>query len=263
MQLPLLLIFLRRIKAGAILHRIQIMVPNNNRSGIPLMQFCYQPPECSLLLWGAGICFFPQGVQSALITHSDRVFVVVQAVGTHKPFRSSWLNLSVTTDNVVVADAKLVMAVFSVPRVNLSCRTLLVGAYCRAVDNDQSNGPHDCTAMVPNTVVITVATYFTTMITFLQFTFFIVCNFFVLHFFYCSVLFCIVLYCSVLFSIVQYCSVLFNCICNAVGNNIGICNAVGIANPQIKSSGITNPAERGERGENFWCASLPSQGGEL
>ena len=44
-------------------------------------------------------------VVAALVTHADAVSVVWYAVGSDLPFRTSQLNASVTTDDVVVADA--------------------------------------------------------------------------------------------------------------------------------------------------------------
>ena len=46
------------------------------------------------------------GVESALIADANRVAVVVQAVSTHHVLWATWFNLSVTTDNVVVAYAE-------------------------------------------------------------------------------------------------------------------------------------------------------------
>jgi hypothetical protein len=60
-------------------------------------------------------------VQATLIAHADGVAVVVQAVGAYEPFWSAGLYLSVTTDDVVVADAEVETPV-AVPRIYLSCR---------------------------------------------------------------------------------------------------------------------------------------------
>jgi hypothetical protein len=48
------------------------------------------------------------GVEAALIAYSYGVLVVVQAVCAYHPFRSAWLNISVTTDYVMVADAEVI-----------------------------------------------------------------------------------------------------------------------------------------------------------
>ena len=68
---------------------------------------------------------------------------MVQAVGTYHPFRTAWLDLSVTTDDVMVADTKLVMSVTAVPGVDLSGRGCLVGPYCRTMNNQQCNCSHN------------------------------------------------------------------------------------------------------------------------
>ena len=100
----------------------QIPMPNNHRSWIPLMQFLKQLSHRYLLLSGTSIGWLSAGVESALITYSYRVFVVVQAVCSYHILWAAWLNISVTTDNVVVTDAELVMSVFAVPSINLSGR---------------------------------------------------------------------------------------------------------------------------------------------
>ena len=45
-------------------------------------------------------------VQPTLVADADGVGIVVQAVGTDHIFRAAGLDLSVTTDDVVVADAE-------------------------------------------------------------------------------------------------------------------------------------------------------------
>ena len=65
-------------------------------------------------------------VVAALIADAYRVGIVIHAVGTYLPFRTSRLYCSVTTDDVVVADAELKPSV-PVPRVYLCRRTRVVG----------------------------------------------------------------------------------------------------------------------------------------
>ena len=64
-------------------------------------------------------------VQTTLVAYAYRVLVVVLAcyvaVGAYHPFRTSRLYGSVTTDDVVVADAEL-EASLAMPRVYLGCR---------------------------------------------------------------------------------------------------------------------------------------------
>ena len=59
------------------------------------------------------------GIEPALIAYSNGVLVVVQTVGSNHPFWAAWFKISVTTDNVVVTDAELIMSVFTVPGVDL------------------------------------------------------------------------------------------------------------------------------------------------
>ena len=80
---------------------------------------------------------------------------MVQAVGTYKPFRSSRLDLSVTTDHVMVAYAEL-PASLSVPAIDLSRRARLVRPHRRTVKDYQCNTPHDCIRNVDTKAVITV-----------------------------------------------------------------------------------------------------------
>ena len=81
---------------------------------------------------------------------------MVQAVCSNHPFWAAWLNISVTTDDVVVADAE-VESSLTVPCIDLSGRAKLIGLYCRTMNYYQSNGPHDCTANVVTIVVMIVA----------------------------------------------------------------------------------------------------------
>ena len=67
---------------------------------------------------------------------------MVQTVGAYHPLRTTRLDLSVTTDDVVVADTKLVMSITAVPGVDLSSRGCLVGPYCRTMNNQQCNCSH-------------------------------------------------------------------------------------------------------------------------
>ena len=59
-------------------------------------------------------------VVAALVTYADAVGVVWYAVGSDLPFRTSQLYRSVTTDDVVVADA--VESSLLMPLIYLCCR---------------------------------------------------------------------------------------------------------------------------------------------
>jgi hypothetical protein len=69
------------------------------------------------------------GIEPAFIAYSDGVLVVVHAVSSDHPLRAPCLYATVATDHIVVAYAELKAAV-SVPGVDLSYRTHLVGLYC-------------------------------------------------------------------------------------------------------------------------------------
>ena len=83
------------------------------------MEIFKQSPHHSLLLSCARIDGLTADVQPALVANADRVGIVVQAVGADHPFRATWLNRSVTTDHVVVADTEVETSL-AMPSVNLS-----------------------------------------------------------------------------------------------------------------------------------------------
>ena len=150
------------------------MMTHDDGAGIALVELFEQASHRHLLFSRASVIGLTSGVQTALVTYSDGVLIVVHAVGPYLPFRASWLNLSVTTDYVMVTNAEFIMSVSAVPCVDLSGGTELIGFHCRTVNDNQSNGSHDSTTMVPKTVVTTVAIYLMTLITFFQFIFFFI-----------------------------------------------------------------------------------------
>ena len=105
---------------------------DDQRTGITLPQLFEQLPHGNLLRRCARVGFFTADVESALVADADGVRVVVQAVGTHHPLRTAWLDRSVTTDYVMVADAEF-PAPLAMPGVDLSSRGALVGRYCRSM----------------------------------------------------------------------------------------------------------------------------------
>ena len=137
------------------------MVPDDDGAGVALVQLFEQPAHGLLLSLGARVGGLTADVQATLIAYTYRVLVVVlacyMAVRADHPFRSAFLYRSVTTDDVVVADAEL-EAPLSVPRVYLCCRTGLVRAYRTAMNHYQCNSPHDCTNTVELMAVRTVIT---------------------------------------------------------------------------------------------------------
>ena len=104
-------------------------------AGVTLVKILEQQSHRRLLRCRTRVVGLTADVEPALVADADRMGVVVQTVGTDHPFRPTGLNLSVTTDHVVVADAKLIMAVFAVPGINLSGRRCLVGLYCRTMNH--------------------------------------------------------------------------------------------------------------------------------
>ncbi len=120
--------------AGTGLLRIQVVMTYDQGAGEAPVQVFEQQPERHLLCHGTRVGGLTADVEPALVADAYRVGVVVQAVGADHPFRSSRLNLSVTTDDVVVADAE-VETPLAVPCVDLSHRTRLVRPYCRTMND--------------------------------------------------------------------------------------------------------------------------------
>ena len=104
-------------------------------AGVTLVEILEQLSHRRLLRCRTRVVGLTADIESPFVADADRMGIVVQTVGTDHPFRPTGLNLSVTTDHVVVADAKLIMAVFAVPGINLSGRRCLVGLYCRTMNH--------------------------------------------------------------------------------------------------------------------------------
>ena len=100
-------------------------------TGVTLVEIFEQLPHRRLLRSRTRVVRLTADVEPAFVADADRMGVVVQAVGADHPFRPTGLDLSVTTDHVVVADAKLIMAVFAMIPVDLSHRRCLVGLHYR------------------------------------------------------------------------------------------------------------------------------------
>ena len=90
-------------------------MPYDQGAGVTPMQVFEQSPHGSLLLRGARVGGLTAGIIPTLVADADRMGIVVQTVGADHPLRATWLDRSVTTDHVMVADAKLIMSVFAVP----------------------------------------------------------------------------------------------------------------------------------------------------
>ena len=123
------------VDAGARLLRIEVVMAYDQGAGITPVQIFEQLPHGCLLRLGARVGGLTPDVEPALVADADRVSVVVLAVGACQPFRTTGLYLSVTTDNVVVADAE-VETPLAMPCVDLSRRRKLVGPHCRTMNDN-------------------------------------------------------------------------------------------------------------------------------
>ena len=128
-------IFFRSIEAGTRLLRIQVVMVYDQGAGVAPVQIFEQLPQGCLLRLGARVGGLTPDVEPARGADADRMSVVVLAVGACQPFRTTRLYLSVTTDNVVVADAE-VETPLAMPCVDLSRRRKLVGPHCRTMNDN-------------------------------------------------------------------------------------------------------------------------------
>ena len=129
-------IFLRYVDdARTVLMGVQVVVTDDHGVGVTPVQVFQQLSHRSLLLSRSRVSGLTADVQTTLVAYADGVAVVVQTVGTNHPFWSAGLNLSVTTDDVVVADTEF-PASLAMPRIYLSGGRCLVGPYCAAVNDD-------------------------------------------------------------------------------------------------------------------------------
>ena len=89
----------------------------DHSAGITLVQVFEQMPHGLLLRSRARVVGLTAGIKSPFIADANRMGIVMMpfvAVGADHPFRATWLNRSVTTDHVVVANAE-VKTSFTVP----------------------------------------------------------------------------------------------------------------------------------------------------
>ena len=124
------------VETRAILPRVQVMMTDDHSFRVALVQFLKQSSHGSLLSRRSGIGGLTADIEPALIADTNRVGIVVLAVGTCQPFRTAWLYCSVPTDHVVVADTEFPMVIPAMPRVDLSGRGGLVRPDCRTVNNN-------------------------------------------------------------------------------------------------------------------------------
>ena len=118
---------------------------HNESAGVTLVQVLEERAECRLLRRRAGIVGLTADVKAALIAHTDGVQVVglafYVAVGADHPFRTTWFDLSVTTDDVVVTDTE-VETPFAVPTVDLGDGRCLVWPDCTTMNHDKCYCSH-------------------------------------------------------------------------------------------------------------------------
>ena len=121
--------------AWAVLQGVEVVVTDYQGVGVAMMEVLQKSAKGCLLRLGARVGGLTADVETTLVAYANGVAVVVHAVGADHPFRSAWLYLSVTTDNVVVADAELKTTV-SVPCVYLGSGRCLVGCHRTAMNDD-------------------------------------------------------------------------------------------------------------------------------
>ena len=115
--------------AGAVFQGVEVVVTDYQGVGVAMMEVLQKSAKGCLLRLGARVGGLTADVETTLVAYADGVAVMVHAVRADHPFWSARLYLSVTTDDVVVADAEL-PASLSVPWVYLGGRTLQVGHHC-------------------------------------------------------------------------------------------------------------------------------------
>ena len=93
---------------------------DNQCAGVTLVEVFQQLSHGSLLFSRSRVGGLTSDVEPALVADANGMGVMVHAVGANLTFRTAWLYLSVTTDDVVVADA-LKSSVF-MPLLYVLCR---------------------------------------------------------------------------------------------------------------------------------------------
>ena len=109
------------------------MMTYDHCAGVALVQVFEQLSHRHFLRLGTRIGRITPDIKPTLVADAYRVGIVVLAVGTDHVLRTAWLNRSVTTDHVVVADAEVETSL-AMPCIDLGGRTQLVRLYCRTVD---------------------------------------------------------------------------------------------------------------------------------
>ena len=96
-------------------------MPDDQGTGVTLVKILEQQSHRRLLLSRARVGGLTADIEASFVADAYRMGIVVQTVGTYHPFRSTGLDLSVTTDHVVVADAE-VEPPLAMPGIDLSGR---------------------------------------------------------------------------------------------------------------------------------------------
>ena len=96
-------------------------MPDDQGTGVTIVKILEQQSHRRLLLSRARVGGLTADIESPFVADADRMGVVVQTVGADHPFRPTGLDLSVTTDHVVVADAE-VKTPLAMPGIDLSGR---------------------------------------------------------------------------------------------------------------------------------------------
>ena len=127
---------MKRMKKETWKKIVQIVMTDNQGAGVALVQLFEQCAHGNLLFSSPCVGGLTADVQPALVADAYRVGVMVQAVGADHVFRAACLNLSVTTDHVVVADTELPVVIPAMPRIYLCRGTRLVRPHRTAMHND-------------------------------------------------------------------------------------------------------------------------------
>ena len=112
---------------------VQVVMSYDHSAGVTLMQVFEQLSHRHFLRLGTRVGRSASDIKPTLVADAYRVGIVVLAVSTDHVLSTAWLNRSVTSDHVVVADAEVETSL-AMPCIYLGGRTQLVRLYCRTVD---------------------------------------------------------------------------------------------------------------------------------
>ena len=91
-------------ETGALLHRVEVMMSEDEGARIALLELAKQCEHCAPLGHGARVLRSAVGIKTTLVAYSDGVGVVSLAVGTYAIDVASLVYLAVARDVVVIAD---------------------------------------------------------------------------------------------------------------------------------------------------------------